>query len=154
MKMKLGFFLCSTERSHSLSIKRQCSGFSLTELIVVIAIIGIMMAIALPSYQNHIVESRRKAAQGCLMELAQFMERYYTTNMTYVGAALPTTQCRTDLTASYTFSLTAGASAATQYTLNAIPVAGSVQATRDATCGTLTINQAGTRGAGGTNCWL
>ena len=134
-------------------------GFSLVELMIVIAIIGIMLAVALPSYQNHLVESRRKAAQACLMELSQFMERYYTTRMTYQDAVLPQTQCRTDLVDSYTFSLTpgAGVNVATQYTLNATPVADSVQATRDTACATLQLTQAGVKAATGSlgaGCWL
>lgn len=135
-------------------------GFNLTELMIVIAIIGIMLAVALPTYQNHVIESRRKAAQACLMELSQFMERYFTTRMTYAAPAgvdiLPQTQCRADLATSYTFSLTpgGGVNVATQYTLNAVPLPGSAQAQGDAACGTLTLNQAGTRGAAGANCWL
>jgi len=63
------------------------NGFTLIELLITIAIIGILTAIAYPSYQDYIKKSRRADAQGALQGLAQAMERYYTTEGTYTGAA-------------------------------------------------------------------
>jgi type IV pilus assembly protein PilE len=131
-------------------------GFSLIELMVVVAIVGILAAIAYPSYQNYIIRSNRTSATACLTELSQFMERSYTQNMAYnpVGMALPQSQCRNDLQKRYTFSL--GSLTARTYTVSAVPTA--LQS--DAQCGTLTLNQAGQKGAaGGTDpavvraCW-
>src|SRR3546814_11341901 len=85
----------------------------------------------------------------CLQEQAQFMERYYTTNMGYSSAALPTTACRTELSAHYSFAFSAGPAAAT-YTLAATPQGS--QASQDS-CGTLTINQAGTKTPTTDGCW-
>ncbi|MFD1217979.1 type IV pilin protein [Microbulbifer celer] len=62
-------------------------GFSLIELMIVVAIIGILAGIAWPSYQDHVQASRRADAQGALMGLAQAMEQYFTENGTYTGAA-------------------------------------------------------------------
>ena len=117
-------------------------GFTLVELLIVLAIAAILAAIALPSYQRHVTETRREAAQGCLLELAQFAERYYTTRMTYIGLALPATQCRTDLAAFYTFSLN-GTPDARTYSIQA--VAQGSQATRDPNCAMLHIDQTGAR---------
>jgi type IV pilus assembly protein PilE len=116
---------------------------------IAVAIIGILAAIAYPSYQRHVIETRRTAAQACLTELAQFMERYYTTNLRYTGATLPTTSCQSDLSEHYTFGFKDGTLTATTYTLQA--TAQGAQATRDAACTPLTLDQAGVRGPA--NCW-
>lgn len=63
-------------------------GFTLIELMIVVAIVGILAAIAFPSYQNHVTKTRRADAQSALTGFAAAMERYYTDNRnTYLGAA-------------------------------------------------------------------
>ena len=62
-------------------------GVTLIEMLIVIAIISILVSIAYPSYQESIIQSRRADAQAALMGLAQAMERHYTSNGTYAGAA-------------------------------------------------------------------
>lgn len=121
-------------------------GFTLIELMITVAVIGILAAVALPSYQRYIIETRRAAGAGCLLEMAQFMERFYTTNMSYLksdGDApdLPATACVNELSDFYSFSLSAAD--ASSYTLEAEPQG----AQASDTCATLTIDQAGTKGA-------
>ncbi len=58
-------------------------GFTLIELMVTVAVIAILSAVALPSYQFAMRNARRAEAQGCLMELQNFMERFYTVNACY-----------------------------------------------------------------------
>ncbi|MBA1146518.1 type IV pilin protein [Ectothiorhodospiraceae bacterium WFHF3C12] len=62
-------------------------GVTLLELMIVVAIIGILAGIAYPSYQTHVTETRRTDAMGALNGLAAAMERYYTENLSYEGAA-------------------------------------------------------------------
>ncbi|MCW5654101.1 MAG: type IV pilin protein [Hydrogenophaga sp.] len=136
-------------------------GFTLVELMIVIAIVGILAAVAYPSYLNYIQKSRRATASGCLMELSQWVERNYTTCLSYnktgagcttdlTSAQLPNLTCRTDLAGIYAFSFAANPSA-TAYQLQAVP--GAPQA-GDTRCGTLTLNQLGAKGAASTTgCW-
>lgn len=76
-------------------------GFTLIEVMIVVAIVGILTAIAYPSYLEHVRKSRRADAQSAMMELAQFMERRFTTTGSYSAAAcgdvvLPFTQAPRD----------------------------------------------------------
>lgn len=125
-------------------------GFTLIELMIVVAILGIIAAIAYPSYQRNIEQTRRTTAQSEMMELAQALERYYTTNYSYAGASLrfeysprgtPATE------AFYQFSLSGVSQNA--YTISATPR----NAQTNDRCGTLTLDQKGNRGAGATDCW-
>ncbi len=66
---------------------RQEPGFTLIELMVTVAIVGILASIAYPSYQNSITKSRRTDATGALLGFANFMERRFTERNHYCDAA-------------------------------------------------------------------
>lgn len=132
--------------------RRRSRGFTLIELMITVAIVAILAAIAYASYQYAVVKSRRSTAAACLQERAQFMERYYTTKMTYAGASAPA-QCDS-VSAFYTLAFE-GTPDATGFTISATPQG--AQASGDTKCGTLTIDQAGTRTASlasdASQCW-
>jgi len=131
----------------AVSPRHHQAGFTLLELMIVVAIMAILAGLAYNSYQSSIIKSRRKAATACMQEAAQFIERYYTTNLTYVGVVVPNLTCQTDLSEFYTIS-TAAAPTAKAYTLRAVPKL--VQASKDTMCATLTINQSGVKTTSGT----
>ena len=131
-------------------------GFTLIELMIVVAVIGILAAIVLPSYQQHVLRTRRAVAAGCLMELAQHMERAYTTSMTYSGATLPNTTCRSDLANSYSFAFATGEPTATTFKIVATPTGAQ---TSDTACAAISLTQSGVKASSGTlpttdpTCW-
>jgi type IV pilus assembly protein PilE len=125
-------------------------GFTLLELMIAVVVVAILAAIAVPNYQSYMIKTRRAAAAACLLELSQFMERFYTVNLRYdkdsngTGVALPNTQCRTDLAGYYTFI--SENLAARTYILSAAPHGAQLD-NDPSKCGNLTIDQAGKKGA-------
>lgn len=98
-------------------MKQAAKGFTLVEIMIVVAIVGILASIAYPAYQENVRTSRRTAIQSCLMEQAHFMERLYSANMSYVGANPPA--CEGGAAGFYT--MTIPVRTATTFTLRATP---------------------------------
>ena len=133
---------------------QSAKGFSLIELMVVIVIVGILAAVAIPSYQDSIRKSRRADAQSGLLQLAQFMERTNTLSNTYkpggANPALPFTQTPTSGATKY-YNLSITASTTSSFTLSAVPISGTSQASDS--CGTLTIDNLGSKTPTTSGCW-
>lgn len=142
---------------------RSVTGFTLIELMIVVAIIAILAAIAYPSYQSHVIKTRRATASACALEAAQFMERFYTTNLKYdedkggTAVAVPQGQCALDLADHYTIGLsTTNAVTSSSYEIDAVPQG--AQAAKDTKCATLSVDQAGRKKVSNTStpvkdCW-
>lgn len=127
--------------------KRRIAGFTLIELMIVVAVIAILAAIAYPSYTRYVMRAKRADAKQNLLQMAQWMERNYTVNYRYPGASatLPFTQSPPQGTAQYTIGLASASDSA--FVLRAAPQGS--QASDE--CGTLTINQQGVKLAAGSS---
>ncbi|WP_349343778.1 type IV pilin protein [Marinobacter sp. MMG032] len=126
-------------------------GFTLIEVMIVVAIIGIIAAVAYPSYRQNIMSTHRANAQADLMELAQWMERkYLQQNYDYTGGGTPTLpQTKSPESGAAMYNLTLSAVAKNSFTLVATPVGGQT----DDRCGTLTLEHTGEKKAAESDCW-
>ena len=116
-------------------------GFTLIELMITVAVVGILAAVAYPSYQSYMSKSRRLDAKISLMSAAQAMERFYTENMSYASATAGTVFPTSSNEGHYTIGFADGSPAAEAFTLTATPVASGPQ--NGDKCGTFTLNNLG-----------
>ncbi|EWH00615.1 hypothetical protein Q427_18525 [Halomonas sp. BC04] len=124
------------------AIIRHTAGFTLIELMIAVAVIGILAAIAIPSYQGYVERARVSDGQAKLMELAGQLERCFTNNYTYEGCvSLPA-----DSDDGY-YEIT-GPPSPTSFTLTATHSGNQVKAD----CKTLTIDQTG-KTTPESGCW-
>ena len=130
---------------------RKPRGFTLIEIMIVVAIIGILAAIAIPSYSEHIRKTRRADAKETLLKLAALEERWFFTRNSYTTTISDLTNSTASTEGYYTISLE---SITGGFILKAKPVVGGVQA-RDK-CSEFSVTHTGLKqSAGGTvaECW-
>lgn len=150
-------------------------GFTLIELMIVVVIIAIIAAIAYPAYINSVVKTKRAAAEGCLSQYVNYMERFYTTNQRYdqaqganpqvnpvLAPATLTLDCASNANSGsdYSFSVMATSPTATPpstFTVTATPIG--AQGARDTMCGAVSVNHLSRRAdatgvsGGSPDCW-
>ena len=129
-------------------MQRSLRGYTITEILIVVAIIGIIAAIGYPQYQNYVREARRADGHSALSRLAAQQERFFADNNTY------TSDLQGDLnypnpalSPDGHYALTA-ATATTTFTLTATAQGNQ---TADSGCTNLTLNQQGVKGPAA--CW-
>ena len=133
-------------------MKQKNKGFTLVELMIVVAIIGILAMVAYPAYTSAVKKANRADAIDSLLSLAGRMEEYYMNNDTYVGAtvnAAGTGTVGSNKTSENLYTMSITSATAFAYTLTATPK------TADPECGNLILNSLGqkTASTGSAGCW-
>ncbi len=123
-------------------------GFNLIELMLVVAIVGILAAVAIPQYSQYVVRGNRTAAEAFMMDVANREKQYlldarsYAPDLTTLAITPPT-----DVSRNYTFTINVPAAIPPTFTITATPVPNSQQA--NANDGNLTLTDTGVKGPAG-----
>jgi type IV pilus assembly protein PilE len=125
------------------SMNTRAKGFTLIEMLIVVAIVAILAAIAYPAYQNYIMRTRRADGKELAMRIAATEERYFTNRNTYADlATLANSVNSTSEKGYYTADVEVG-NAGQTYLLTLTPTPGTPQ--ENDACGELTINNTGSK---------
>lgn len=137
-------------------LAQHSSGFTLIELMIVVAIIGILTTIAMPAYQDYVTRGKIPDATSGLALKRNQMEQFFQDNRTYAGSDVAPFPCANDTSTSRYFNFScAAAPTATTYTLQAVG--------KDSMAGfTYTVNQSNAKSStitasgwtGNVGCWV
>ncbi|MGH8808016.1 MAG: type IV pilin protein [Noviherbaspirillum sp.] len=141
-------------------------GFTLLEVLVAVAIVGILAAIAYPSYTESVRKAKRTEGRSALLQLMQQLERFYSQRNTYIKFTSSSTSedekkfkwFSGDNPASSAYEISADACAGDTIRncvlLTAKPGTSKVDAAfKDPVCGELTLTSTGVKSAAGPDCW-
>ena len=135
------------------------SKYIILDLLILIAILGIIFVIAHPLYTNHVISTKRLEAKISLLNLAASLERYHSKHKTYKTATINTDATTdvlaNDMTIDNLYKISITSSSSKDFTIVATPQA--TQAKEDLICGTLSITKFGEKNISGTGpiskCW-
>jgi len=146
-------FKPAMRRGNGISSKYSIIGFTLIELMIVVAVVAILAAVAYPSYQDQIRKSRRGQAKADLAEYSQRAERWHTVNNSYMGFVLPTLRSPREPGSTARYNLALSTQTANTFVITATAVNGQEQDR----CGNLSLSQAGVKTESGaaalSECW-
>lgn len=133
---------------------RTAGGFTLIELVIVVLIVAILAAVAIPSYRKYIIRSHRVDAQAALIDLAARQERYFYSKNAYTDNLADLNATKTMAGDRYEVDVAVATSTAFRVEAKAL----NDQAAHDPDCQTLTLNNLGAQGSTGTRandpaCW-
>ena len=133
------------------SAQRKQHGFTLIELVIIVTVVGILAAIAIPAYTDYVVRARRADAQSVMFDLQQKQEKWRANHSTYgnlqADGSIGTATAATYSTTYYNYTITFASGI---YTINA--AARGSQASKDSSCTPMTLNQSGSK-TPVTGCW-
>lgn len=140
--------------TNTIIMKRKNQGFTLIELMIAVAVVGILGAIAIPSYSEYVRRGHRAEARAGLLQAAQWLERASTATGTYpLTAAFPSALASVP---SNRYGISLNSTDGRTFTLTATPKG----AQTGDKCGNYTLTQSGLRGANGattgtivSDCW-
>lgn len=136
--------------AHKHRTARRQRGFTLMEVVVVMVILGILAAIAIPNYSEYTLRSHRSAVQAFISDVASRQTQFFLDRRVYatsVAALNMTTPA--DIANRYAVAIATNAGPPATFQVTATPTGTQT----DDRCGALTVDQAGNKGAAATRCW-